>query len=147
MDQRLRFVPWFSRVVLFLATALFTVIAVRYVGNPIGTTAPFKISLGSVAAVTNMRVGFGAFPLGFAVVTLACLVSTRRHLAGLWFLVTIVAMVTAVRILGIVVDGPAEDSLKVLRPEVVLLLLSSAGLRLELGRRRGLQSEGRFAGS
>ena len=136
MDNAWRFVPWLSRFVLFAAAVIFSLIAVKYLADPVGTAAAFKISLGSTAAVTNMRVGFGAFPLGFALVTLGCLVSARRHLTGLWFVMTIVGAVTAARLLGIVVDGPAHESLKVLRPEVVLLTLSSVGLVLESYRRK-----------
>jgi hypothetical protein len=136
MDNKWRVVPWLSRFVLFAATVIFSLIAVKYLADPVGTAAAFKISLGSAAAVTNMRVGFGAFPLGFALITLGCLVSARRHLTGLWFVMTIVGTVTAGRILGIAVDGPAHESLRVLRPEVVLLTLSCVGLVLEVRRRR-----------
>ncbi|SRR6266566_1985978 len=136
MDTSSRFVLWLSRVVLFAATVIFSLIAVRYLANPVTTAAAFKISLGSAAAITNMRVGFGAFPLGFALITLVCLVSPRRHLTGLWFIMTIIGAATAGRLLGIVVDGPARESVMVLRPEVVLLTLSSVGFFLELRRRR-----------
>ena len=136
MDIKWRVVPWLSRFVLLAATIIFSLIAVKYLTNPVATAAAFKISLGSPAAVTNMRVGFGAFPLGFALITLGCLVSARRHLAGLWFVMTIIGAATAGRILGIVVDGPAHESLAVLRPEMVLLTLSSVGLGLEVRQRK-----------
>jgi len=136
VDNKWWFVSWLSRIVLFAATAIFSLIAVKYLADPVGTAAAFKISLGSAAAVTNMRVGFGALPLGFALITVGCLVSARRHVTGLWFVMTILGAATAGRILGIVVDGPAKESLMVLRPEVVLLTLSSVGLALELRRRR-----------
>src|SRR2546427_5358176 len=142
MDTSSRFVPWLSRFVLFAATVIFSLIAVKYLADPVGTAAAFKISLGSAAAVTNMRVGFGAFPLGFAFITLGCLVSARRHLTGLWFVMTVISTATAARVLGILVDGPAHESLRVLRPEVVPLTLSSVGFVLEsLRRRHGLSSE------
>jgi len=135
VDNRWRFVPWLSRFVLLSATVIFSAIAVKYLADPVRTAAEFKISLGSAAAVTNMRVGFGALPLGFSLITLGCLISARRRLTGLWFIVTIFGVATAARILGIVVDGPARESLMVLRPEVVLLALSSVSLVLERRRR------------
>jgi len=144
VDHGSRFVPWLSRIVLAAATAIFSLIAVKYLANPVGTAAAFKISLGSTAAVTNMRVGFGAFPLGFALVTLGALL-TARHVTGLWFVATIVGAVTAGRILGIVLDGPAHESLTVLRPELVLFTLSSLGLVLE-GRRRRQRPAGSVSG-
>ncbi len=79
--------------------------------------------------------GFGAFPLGFALITLSCLVSTRRHVIGLWFVLAVVGAVIAARILGIALDGPARESLAVLRPEVVLVTVASLGLFLEARRR------------
>jgi hypothetical protein len=130
-----RFVPWLNRLVLLAPTVVFSLIAVKYLADPVGTAAAFKISLGSAAAVTNMRVGFGAFPLGFALILMSCLVSARRHLMGLWFVATIIGVATGARLLGIMLDGPASQSLMVLRPEVVLLTLSSVGLVLEMRRR------------
>ncbi len=135
MNTAWRFAPWLSRFVLFAATVIFAGIAAKYLADPVGTAAAFRITLGSPAAITNMRVGFGAFPLGFALVTLGCLLSTPRHLTALMFVATGVGAATAARILGIVLDGPARESLAVLRPEVVLLSLSGAGLALEWRRR------------
>ncbi len=130
-----RIAVWLSRFVLLFATIVFSAISVKYLGNPVGTTAPFKITLGSAAAITNMRVGFGAFPLGFALITFSCLLR-RRHIEGLYCVMTIVGVATAARTLGIVVDGAASESFKVLLPEVAMLTLSILGLFLELGQRR-----------
>lgn len=127
---------WLSRFVLFAATVIFTGISVKYIGDPVATAAAFKITLGSPAAVTNMRVGFGAFPLGFAIITLSCLLSARRHATGLFFVLVIVGAATAARVLGIIVDGPAAESFKVLRPEVAMLVLSGTGLFLETRHRQ-----------
>jgi hypothetical protein len=89
-----------------------------------------------------MRVGFGAFPLGFALITFSCLISPRRHLRGLYFVMTIIATATAARILGIFLDGPAAESLGVLRPEFVMLTLSIVGILLETRRRRSQVIDG-----
>jgi DoxX-like family/Domain of unknown function (DUF4345) len=129
-----RFVPWLSRFVLLAATVIFSLIAEKYLTNPVAAAAMVKISLGSAAAVTNMRVGFGAFPLGSALITLACLLSARRRLLGLWFVIIIIGVAAAARLLGILVDGPAQESLQVLRPELVLFTLSAVGVLLESHR-------------
>jgi hypothetical protein len=142
IDRMARLTPWFCRSILMMATFVFTTISVRYIGNPIRTAAAFKITLGSPAAITNMRVGFGAFPLGFAIITFSCLISPRRFLRGLYFVMTIIATATAARVLGIVVDGPAAESLGVLRPELVMLTLSIVGIFLETRRRRSQANEG-----
>src|SRR5205809_7103165 len=89
--------------------------------------ASFKISLGSAAAITSMRVGFGAFPLGFAIIVASCLASTSRLLPGLSFVATILGVATAARVLGIVVDGAAPESGFLLPPAVALLALSVVG--------------------
>jgi len=131
-----RFTPWLTRLILGAATLIFTLIGVKYITDPVRAAASFNISLGSAAAVTSMRVGFGAFPVGFAIIVASCLVSTSRLLLGLYFVVTIIGVATAARVLGIVVDGAAPESVFLLRPEVALLGLSVIGVLLEAGRRR-----------
>ena len=131
-----RFTPWLNRLILSAATLIFTLIGVKYITDPVRAAASFNISLGSAAAVTSMRVGFGAFPVGFAIIVASCLVSTSRLLLGLYFVVTIIGVATAARVLGIVVDGAAPESVFLLRPEVALLALSVIGVVLESARRR-----------
>ena len=136
MHRLWRFAPWLTRLILGAATLIFTLIGMKYIADPVRAAASFKISLGSAAAITSMRVGFGAFPLGFAVIVASCLVSTSRRLAGLYFVATIIGAATAARVMGIVVDGAAPESVLLLRPEVALLALSVIGVSLESGRRR-----------
>lgn len=136
MHRLWRVTPWITRLILGAATLLFSLIGMKYLTDPVRATASVKISLGSAAAITSMRVGFGAFPLGFALILASCLVSTARLLRGLYFLATIIGIATAARVLGIVVDGAAPESVFLLRPEVLLLALSLIGVLLESGRRR-----------
>ena len=136
-----RFTPWLTRLILGAATLIFMLIGVKYLTDPVRAAASFKISLGSAAAITSMRVGFGAFPLGFAIVLASCLVSTSRVLPGLYFVATILGAATAARVLGIVVDGAAPESVFLLRPELALLALAILGVWLESGRRRHQRSE------
>lgn len=131
-----RFAPWLSRLPLLAVTLIFTRVSWRFLSDPVQAAAASSISLGSGAAITIARVGFGGFPLGFAIITLACLVSTHRLLTGLCFVVTMIAVVIAVRIMGILVDNSAHESLRVLVAEVILLTLSVISLFVEL-RRRG----------
>jgi len=123
----------FARVVLVAATLLLTRIAFEYITNPVGAVAPRGIALGSAEAVTVMRVSGSVF-LGIALVLAFCVASTRRLLAGLGFLTTIATTILAARLLGLAIDGPAPFTLKVLKPEVVLVLLSTLALVTE--RRR-----------
>jgi hypothetical protein len=135
MNGWLRHTIWFSRALLLIAAVLFLAIASRNIVDPAAAEGPVGIAFSAPGGVTVARVGFGAFPLGFAIILMACLVSERRLLLGLRLLSTLVVVLTAVRILGLIVDGPAAFTLKVLRPEIALTLLSTVGVYLESKRR------------
>jgi hypothetical protein len=131
-----RAAPWFSRLLLLLATVLFLLIGLKYLDDPVNKAAADAISLGSVMAISRVRVGFGGFPLALSLILFGCLVSSRRLLIGLGVLATTVAVVTAARLVGIVFDGPAEEAVRLIRVEIVLLALSLAAIFLERARLR-----------
>jgi hypothetical protein len=131
---------WFGRVVLAGAALLLTRISIGYIANPVGAVASHGIALGSAEAVTIMRVSGGVF-LGIALVLVACLASVRRLAAGLAFLATIAGTILAIRLLGLALDGPAPFTMKVLKPEIALVVLSAAALVIE--RRRLTKAEAR----
>ena len=89
-----------------------------------------------------MRVTGGLF-LGLALVFAACIASERRLLTGLGVLATVNAVVTAVRVMGLIVDGPGPFTLQVLKPEVVLVALSSIAFFVERQRRQRLADDPR----
>jgi fucose permease len=128
---------WFNRLILAAATLVMTMIAVRNLHDPIGATLPLDIALRSPSAVTVMRVGFGGFPLGFAVALCGCLVSTRRLLTGLALLAAVIGAAIVARVQGLLLDGVTPYNLRLLRPEVAMLTLSAIGIALERRRRRG----------
>jgi hypothetical protein len=132
-----RGIVWFNRFVLAGAAFVMTLIALRTLRDPIGSTRPLDIALQSATAVTVIRVGFGGFPLGFAVVLFGCVAATRRLLTGLFFVLTVVGTVTIARVQGLLVDGATAYNLGLLRPEIMMITLSGAGIILELRRRRG----------
>ena len=131
-----RGVIWFNRLLLLAATCIMTMIALRTLRDPIGSTLPMGIVLTSPTAATVVRVGFGGFPLGFAVALLGCVVSTRRLLGGLFLLASIAGAATLTRLQGIVLDGATPYNLLLLRPEIALCVLSAVGIVLERRRRR-----------
>jgi len=131
-----RIAPWLPRLLLLLATALFFLIGFKYLGDPVNKAASDSIVLGSVMAISRVRVGFGGFPLALSFILLGCLLSSRRVLTGLAVLATTVAVITVARIVGIAIDGPAEEAMKLLRVEIVLLALSVAAIFLERARLR-----------
>jgi hypothetical protein len=136
----LRHSVWFGRFVLAAAAILFTVIAVRQIADPIGASASHQIALGSSDAITIMRVTGGLF-LGLALVLAACVVSDRRLLAGLGVLLTVNAVVTAVRVAGLVLDGPGPFTLQVLKPELTLVALSALAFLVERRRLRSTRHQ------
>ena len=130
--------PWINRIILLLPTAIFFIIGLGALADPAGFAAEQGFSLNSPLGYTVLRVGFGGFPLAFAIIFLACLVSTRRLLTGLSIVATQVTVVLAVRIQGVCLDGTASQNFKLIVAEIVLLALATIGLFIEFGRRRYL---------
>ncbi|HLK38750.1 MAG TPA: hypothetical protein VKU41_18435 [Polyangiaceae bacterium] len=124
---------WFS---LVAATLLFSMLGVRGLFDPVRSSAVHEIILGSNAGVTVARVAFGGLPLALALIFVGCLVSEERVLAGLSVLVTVAVVLTAARLLGVVLDGPAPFTMHVLKPEIGLVVASATALALERWRRR-----------
>jgi len=100
------FSPWISRVILLLPTTIFLLISLRTIADPAGSTEEQGISLNSPLGYTILRVGFGGFPLAFAIIVLACLVSTRRLLTGLSFVATLVTVLPEL----VTVSGNRKES-------------------------------------
>jgi Domain of unknown function (DUF4345) len=140
MNLALRAAPWLSRMLLLLATVLFFLIGFKYLENPVDKAAADSIILGSVMAISRVRVGFGGFPLAMSLILLGCLLSRGRVLAGLVVLATTVGVITLARLVGIAVDGAAEEAVKLLRVEIVLFALSVAFIFLERARLRRLDT-------
>jgi cytochrome b561 len=136
-DRLWIYAPWLNRVILAAPLILFTRIGTKYAGAPEQVADASAIVLGSPAAVTDMR-AMGAMFLAVAVLILFSLLSARRMLSGLTIVVTIIGVVTAARILGVLVDGAAAETILKLRAEIVLLTLTTVGILVELGRRRHL---------
>jgi hypothetical protein len=136
MNRYTQFAPWLHRIVLTLSTLLFTMIGLRYILDPVGSSKAVDTVLSSGLAVTTTRVGFGAFPLALAIFTMSCLLSPTRRLAGVILVAILIATVIVVRLIGTAMDGSAEHSTRLFVPEAVLLLLAAGGLLLESARRR-----------
>ena len=79
------------------------------------------------SADTSMRALGGGF-VGVGLLLLASLPGERRLRSGLVLLLTFAGALTAGRLLGLVLDGPAPFTLKVLKPEVALVVLSGLAL-------------------
>lgn len=135
-------IRWFSRVALFIATAVFALIGSKFVSDPVGTAAASHIVLNSPLAITDMRASFGAFPLGSALFLLVCLLTAGRRTTGLIFVSVLIGVVLAVRLFATVVDGTLTESLPLIASEMVLLCLSAAALVGESRLARAGQTRG-----
>ena len=110
MTRLLKSAPWINRLVLAAATLIFATIGLRYVADPVNASAATGVILTSPLASTVTRIGFGAFPLGFAIFNVWCLFSRTRVQAEVGLVVTVVSTAIAVRLLSLVTDGGAAES-------------------------------------
>jgi hypothetical protein len=123
------------RMPMIAATVIFTLIGFRYLVDPVHASAAAGIVFTSLGGVTVVRVGFGAFPLGFVAFFLGCLFSPSRILLGLRTELTLLAIVIAVRIGAMAVTHSTETA-KLLLPEVVMAVLCIVAMQLERSRRK-----------
>ena len=142
MKRFSHFAPWINRLVLVGATLIFTMIGLRYIADPVRAAAATGVTLRSGLAATTTRIGFGAFPLAFAIFSFTCLLSTRRMLAGVRLVLTVITTAIVVRLFSLAADGPAPESVRLFVPETVILLLALAGLYLEGARLKQQSGEG-----
>ena len=135
METFWRFAPWLSRLILLAVTLLFARLAWPALADPVQEATNHGISLGSAEAVSRIRIGFGAV-LASSMIALVCLISPRRILTGLYFVLIWVGVITVVRIIGVTSNGPNEFDLTVLRPEFVILALTIVSIFIERSKQR-----------
>jgi hypothetical protein len=135
MSAWLRRSIWFGRFVVGGAALMMTRIGAATLIRPVEDAERHGITLGSPDGVTVMRVE-GAIFIALAALLAYCVASEKRLSAGLGMLVTVITSITAARLLGLVMDGPGPFTLMVLKPEIVLVVLSTCALLVEQKRRR-----------
>ena len=135
MNRFWKAAPWLSRLVLLPPTAIFTLIATRYIAHPVSSAAAQGIVLPPGLGVTIARVGLGGFPLGCSIFLATCLLSQRRLITGLTFVAIMVSVVLAVRVFGMMADSTIQQNLHLVNNEVGLLLVTGFGLFVEWSRR------------
>ena len=126
---------WVSRVVLGLAGLLLLRVGFGLMFDPVRAVMEQGIALPSPSAVTSMRAVGGGF-VGVGLLLLATLASQRWIRSGLILLLTFAGALTAGRLVGLALDGPAPFTLKVLKPEVALVALSGLALLTTFKRQR-----------
>jgi hypothetical protein len=128
--------PWLSRLIILAVAGLFALISLKFIFDPQQAAATSGLAIQSAVGFTNTRAGFGGFPLGFAVILVFCMLSSRRLLPALSSIATIAAVILAVRLYGAVHDATLSQSAHILVPETVLLVVSLLGVVMERIRRR-----------
>jgi hypothetical protein len=132
MDMLSKTGIWISRVVIVFVSILFTIIGLRNIFFPAQNAALAGITLTSGQAMSVARATMGSMPFGFAIITGATLFFPNSLFRGVFSVFVVLFVLTAVRIIGYTVDGAAPF----VAPEIVVTLLSGAGLFLEIRRRR-----------
>jgi hypothetical protein len=127
---------WLSRVLLLLVALLFTRLALPAIVDPVKEAASHGISLASAEAISRIRIGFGAGVLVSAIIAVICLISPRRILTGLYFVLIWVGVITVVRAIAVLINGPNDFDLLVLRPEIVILALTVVCIFIERAKQR-----------
>ena len=135
MNKFWKAAPWLSRLMLLPPTAIFALIAGRYLAHPVASAAAQGIVVLPGLGVTIARVGFGGFPLGCAIFLATCLLSERRVITGLTFVAIMISVVLAVRVFGMTADSTVQENLKLVNAEAGLLAVTGFGLFVELSRR------------
>jgi Domain of unknown function (DUF4345) len=116
-------------VLLGLTTVIFIGISSRFLINPVAAAAAQGISLRSAFGITTVRVGFGVFPLGAAIVAAAGLFSPSRRRDALRFISAVFSVALAVRVASVIVDHSASSTnLRLIAIEAVVLLACLAVL-------------------
>ena len=135
MSAWLRRSIWFNRLVLAGAALLMARLGVGNILDPLGDASRRGMILSSPDAITVMRVQ-GGLIVGFSAILAFCAFPQRRLLAGLEVLATISAAIAGTRLLGLILDGPGQFTLLVVKPEVLLVVLSTLALFFEWRRSR-----------
>jgi hypothetical protein len=130
-----KFSPWMSKAILLPPTAILTMVGVRNLAHPEEQAAERGIAFTNPLGATIYRVGFAGFPLGCAAFIAYCLRTNQRTLTGLIFAALFNGVVLAVRIFGMAADSTVQQSLPLVKGEIVVVIISLVGITIEIGRR------------
>jgi preprotein translocase subunit SecD len=127
--------PWLSRLIILAVAALFSMISLKFILDPLGAATASGITIQPGLGYTNTRAGFGGFPLGFALILLFCLFSSRWLLAALASIATVAGVILLVRLYAAVLDNTFSDSAQLLAPEAAITIVALLGAWMESARR------------
>jgi hypothetical protein len=126
--------PWLVRLIVAAVAALFAMIGFKFAFDPQHSAASSGVSIVSSVGITNIRAGFGGFPLGLALILIYSLFSTHRLRTALGLIVIMAAAILSVRLYGAIADRTLAESAHLLIPEAVILMAALLGGVLEARR-------------
>jgi hypothetical protein len=127
--------PWIGKVIVLISAAIFVMISIEPLVHPAANAASQGIAFTSSVGATLFRVSFAGFPIGCAAFLAYCLVSSRRTLTGLIFSALMLGALLAVRVYGMEIDSTVQQSMPLVKPEIVLVAITLAGVVMETRRR------------
>jgi hypothetical protein len=143
MNTFWKLAPWISKLIVLMSAAVFIMISIEPLAHPAANAAAQGIAFTSSLGATIFRVSFAGFPLGCAAFLAYCLLSGRRTLTGLIFSALILGILLVVRVYGMEVDSTVQQSMPLVKPEVVLVVITLIGAAVEkrrvLRQRRDVQ--------
>ena len=135
MNTFWKFSPWISKFILLPPSAILIMVGVRNLAHPEEQAAERGLAFTNPLGATIYRVGFAGFPLGCAAFLAFCLRTNQRTLTGLIFSALFNGAVLAVRIFGMAVDSTVQQSVPLVKGEIVVVAISLVGITIEIGRR------------
>lgn len=139
MDTFWKAAPWISKIILLLPIAIFLAISLEPIIHAAAAAAVEGFAFTSSLGPTVFRVHFAGFPLGCAAFLAYCLLSSRRTLTGLTCATLVAVIIVAVRIYGVEVDSSAQQSMSLVKHELVLVSILLVGLAIETGQRLNMR--------
>ena len=137
MSPRLqKMLPWIARGALLFSVVDLGTVGILYIFDPATEAARATITAGEAAGLTNLRVGFGAFHFGIALIAAFCLLKAERVWVGLSIVSAITATAVVVRSYGLIVDGWHPRTVLLLQFESLGLMIFTIGLLAERMRLR-----------
>lgn len=135
MNRRWNPSSWISRVLLLAPILLFLRIGLPNLIQPTAALGARGIAFQTGFGLTTARMGFGAFPLAFALFLAGCLFPARRMLTGFAFIALLDGVILTARTIAMFPDGSVRENMPLVIAEIVLMILAAAGIFLELRRR------------
>jgi hypothetical protein len=125
-----------TRAPLAGITFVLSMISLRYFIHPVEAASAIGIHITSPGGLTVARITFAGFPLAFAFVFAICMFSQQRILDGLRMELLLLAIIMAVRLMGMFI-GHSTETANLLVPEFGMATLSIVATRIEMNRRKG----------